>query len=210
MTTSSRALLIVDVQNDFCEGGSLAVHGGSQVAADIASYVTAHGRDYALIVASQDWHHAEGTNGRHFASPGEDPDYSTTWPVHCVADSTGAEFHPALAPIVDRIDVRVHKGAGEAAYSAFEGTAQDGRSLVEVLRAAGVRRLDVVGIATDHCVKASALDAVETGFEVHLLEPMMAAVDRDGGRAAVADLLEAGVASVDTPAMFAHEEQHHV
>ena len=103
----TKALLIVDVQNDFCEGGSLAVAGGAQVAADIADYVAAQGEDYALIVTSQDWHDAGRTNGGHFAEPGTDPDYASTWPTHCVAGTEGADFHPALTPILDR---EVEKG----------------------------------------------------------------------------------------------------
>ena len=204
----TKALLIVDVQNDFCEGGSLAVAGGAQVAADIADYVAAHGEDYTLIVTSQDWHDAGRTNGGHFAQPGTDPDYASTWPAHCVAGTEGADFHPALEPILDRIDEHVHKGMGEPAYSAFQGVAGDGRPLVEHLRDAGVHRLDVVGIATDHCVKASALDGVESGFEVHLIQPMMAAVSPDGGEAALAHLLDHGVAAIDTPVMFADRASH--
>jgi nicotinamidase/pyrazinamidase len=209
MTNTSTALLIVDVQNDFCEGGSLAVTGGARVAADITDHVRAHGDDYALIVASKDWHTAGETNGGHFAEPGTDPDYETTWPVHCVAGTHGSDFHPALEPIVGEIDHVLHKGIGEPAYSAFEGRDHEGRTLATILTDAGITLLDVVGIATDHCVKASALDGVREGLEVHLLPPMMAAVAPDGGAAAIEAMHAGGVTTARPPASSTTEEGHH-
>ena len=150
MTT---ALVIVDVQNDFCEGGSLAVAGGAEVAAAI----TRHLRDnrYDHVVATRDYHIDPGS---HFS---DEPDYVTSWPAHCVADTPGAAFHPALD--TSAVEEVFSKGAHSAAYSGFEGAAPDGTGLAEWLRARGVDAIDVVGIATDHCVRATALDGARSG-----------------------------------------------
>lgn len=176
----TRALLIVDVQNDFTEGGALGVDGGSAVARGITALVrggaggagaggagrasgvsgaSASGASaaYDLVVASRDWHDAGNDNGGHFAG-GADPDFVTTWPVHCVAGTVGADYHPSLDTAL--IDVHVRKGMGEPAYSMFEGVTDDGSRVASVLARAGVDSVDVVGIATDYCVRASALDAV--------------------------------------------------
>lgn len=181
-------LLIVDVQNDFVEGGALGVDGGLAVADRITRFLDEHADDYALVAASRDWHDAEGDNGGHFAAV---PDFVDTWPVHCIAGTTGAEYAPGLD--VSRVAVHVRKGQGRPSYSAFEGTTDDGRTLTEVLRAAGITRLDVVGIATDHCVRASALDAARDGFEVRVLAGLTAGVAPDTTAAALAELARAGV-----------------
>lgn len=167
----TRALLIVDVQNDFTEGGALACAGGAQVAADITAHLAAHAGDYALVAASRDWHDADSDNGGHFAA---NPDFVDTWPVHCVAETPGAAYHPELD--VAPIDVHVRKGMGEPAYSAFEGVSENGERLADVLRDAEITDLDIVGIATDHCVRASALDARREGFAVRILTPLTASV----------------------------------
>lgn len=169
---SQTALLVVDVQRDFCEGGSLAVSGGEAVAAGITDLIEASNGAYSLVVATRDWH---VDPGRHFAEPGHDPDYSESWPAHCVAGSTGAEFHPDLRLPADA--VVVSKGETAAAYSGFEGRCDDGRPLVDVLREAGISAVDVVGIATSYCVKATALDAVKAGFRTRVLAPLTADVD---------------------------------
>ena len=183
----SRALLVVDVQNDFCEGGSLAVPGGAAVAAAITEYVTAHRGDYALVVASRDWH---VDPGEHFAAAGRVPDYRVSWPVHCVAGSRGAEYHPAFgfAP-----DVEVFKGEHSGAYSGFEGHAADGRGLDEVLRSRGVDSVDVCGIATEYCVRETALSARLQGFETRVLRRLCAGLDPAGVERTVADLTAAGI-----------------
>ncbi len=183
----SRALLVVDVQNDFCEGGSLAVPGGAAAAVAITGHVAAHRDGYALVVTTRDWH---VDPAGHFAAPGADPDYRGTWPVHCVAGSAGAEYHPSLH--VDA-DVEVLKGEHAAAYSGFEGTAADGRGLDAVLRAHGVDAVDVCGIATEYCVRETALSAARLGLATRVLRRLCAGLDEAGVAATVTALTEAGV-----------------
>ena len=186
----TRALLIVDVQNDFVEGGSLGVDGGRAVAVRISEHLAAHADDYALVVASRDWHDAHSTNGGHFHEPGTEPDFSTTWPVHCVSTEGGSDYAPELDTA--RITHHVRKGMGVPAYSAFEGVLDDGRSLVDLLREHDVTDLDVVGIATDYCVRASALDARSNGFAVRVLDGMHAGVAPETSASAVSELTAAG------------------
>jgi nicotinamidase/pyrazinamidase len=178
----TRALIVVDVQNDFCEGGSLAVAGGAAVAAAISAHVSAAGYDH--VVATRD-HHVDP--GSHFA---EHPDFLETWPAHCVVGTGGVELHPAL----DRepLEAVFDKGEFAAAYSGFEG-ASDGVPLADWLRARGVEAVDVVGIATDHCVRATALDAVGNGFATRVLLPLTAGVDPSTTDAALDQLRTAGV-----------------
>jgi nicotinamidase/pyrazinamidase len=180
----TRALLVVDVQNDFCEGGSLAVPGGADVAGAISEHVRAHAADYAHVVATRD-HHVDP--GGHFA---EQPDFLDTWPPHCVAGTEGAELHPRLErrPIEAVFD----KGEHAAAYSGFEGTS-GGVPLADWLRAHGVDAVDVVGIATDHCVRATALDAIAAGFATRVLLPLTAGVSEATTDAALEQLRTAGV-----------------
>ncbi len=178
----ARALLVVDVQNDFCEGGSLAVAGGSAVAAAVTAHMAAGGYDH--VVATRD-HHIDP--GAHFS---EAPDYVDSWPRHCVVGTDGAELHPAL----DRgpIEAVFDKGHHAAAYSGFEGTADDA-GLAEWLRARGVDAVDVVGIATDHCVRATALDAVAEGFDTRVLLHLTAGVSEATTEDALDQLRRAGV-----------------
>ena len=190
-----RGLLVVDVQNDFCEGGALGVAGGTQVAARITDFIAAQASDYAAIVASKDWHDADNDNGGHFAPEGEAPNFVTTWPVHCVAGTTGAEYHPELT-LPDHT-LHVKKGQGVPSYSMFEGRSDDGQSVEEILRSVGVTEVDVVGIATDHCVRASALDARGAGFQVRVLNDLIAAVSPDTERSARTEMIEAGVFFAD-------------
>jgi nicotinamidase/pyrazinamidase len=183
----NRALLIVDVQNDFTEGGALGTQGGAAAAAAITEHLRTH--SYDLVAASRDWHDAENDNGGHFAV-GE-PDFVDTWPAHCVAGTEGAEYHPALDVLA--IDVHIKKGQGKPAYSAFEGTTDDGETLDEVLEEQGIEALDVVGIATDHCVKASALDAALAGLTVRVIDGLTSAVAPETRAAALDELRDAGV-----------------
>ncbi|WIB14584.1 isochorismatase family protein [Curtobacterium sp. MCPF17_050] len=185
----ARALLIIDVQNDFTEGGALAVDGGAAVAGRITAFLRRHADEYDLVVASRDWHDATGDNGGHFAGP-DGPDFRTTWPVHCVADSPGAEYHPALD--LSAVDVHVRKGQGEPAYSAFEGTTDTGADLVDVFFDREVHAVDVVGIATDHCVRASALDGVHAGLDVFVYEDLVVGVDRAASEAALEEVRDEG------------------
>lgn len=176
-----RALLVVDVQEDFCEGGSLAVAGGRAVAAAIAPRLA----DYAVTVASQDWHVDPGA---HFAA---EPDFVSSWPAHCVVGTDGARFQAPLS--AELFTAVVHKGEHAAAYSAFEGTLSDGTPLAAWLADRGVDALDVCGLATDHCVRASALDARSAGLPVRLLQELCAGVAPQTTQAALAELVEAGV-----------------
>ena len=145
-----------------------------------------------MIVASRDWHAAEGTNGGHFADA---PDYVDTWPVHCVEGTAGAEYDPLL--VTDAVTHHVRKGQGIPAYSMFEGTTDSGDTVGAVLTTAGVIDVDVVGIATDHCVRATALDAVAHGVRVRILTDLIAGVSADSSAAALAELAHAGAELVD-------------
>ncbi|MFF1529386.1 isochorismatase family protein [Cellulomonas sp. NPDC058312] len=171
-----RALVVVDVQNDFCEGGALAVAGGSAVAEHVSAYLDGAGDGYDVVVATADWHEPlPDSNAGHFAV-GADPDYVATWPEHCVRDTDGAAYHPALRLPARTLHVR--KGQGRQDYSGFEGVVVTGGAgaLADALRGAGVAEVDVVGLATDHCVTATALDALDAGFGVRVLTDLTAGV----------------------------------
>lgn len=183
------ALLIVDVQNDFVEGGALGVTGGAAVAQGITALLRGHRDDYALVIASRDWHDADSDNGGHFALVGA-PDFRVTWPPHCVAGTSGAAYHPELDTTF--VDVEIYKGRGEPAYSAFEGATDDGRRLADVLRDNGIDTLDVVGLATDHCVRASVLDATGTGVTVRIRRDLVAGVAQGPSAAALDEMVAAG------------------
>jgi nicotinamidase/pyrazinamidase len=206
----TRALIVVDVQNDFCEGGSLAVNGGARVAAAIRAHVADNPAEqppdpvhataqpsYAHIVATRD-HHIDP--GEHFSAT---PDYVATWPPHCVAGTPGARFHPAFAPAVEsgRVEEVFSKGAHAAAYSGFEGAAQDDTGLADWLHARGVTDVDVVGIATDHCVRATALDAARAGFSTRVLLSLTAGVSADTTTRALGEMRDAGVDLVGQPVL---------
>ncbi|MET9292839.1 isochorismatase family protein [Streptomyces sp. NPDC003077] len=185
-----RALIVVDVQNDFCEGGSLAVAGGADVAAAITDLVgQTAGGCYRHVVATRD-HHIEP--GDHFS---DQPDYENSWPPHCVAGTEGSGFHPNFAPSIasGAVDAVFDKGMYSAAYSGFEGVDENGRALADWLRDHDVTEVDVVGIATDHCVRATALDAVREGFRTHVLLDLTAGVARHTTEAALEALKEASV-----------------
>ncbi len=190
--TATKALVIVDVQNDFVEGGALGVDGGNRVAAGIAEFLTAHADDYALIATSQDWH----------IDPGE---HFVTWPVHCVAGSIGAEIVEPLTDALGSVRVPVlhfHKGQYDDGYSASSavpvGTeAGNALTLAVVLDDHGVTAVDVVGIATDHCVRATATDlAAEQrpySSAVTVFSDLVAGVSPKASQ----ELLEGGFADVD-------------
>jgi nicotinamidase/pyrazinamidase len=186
--TGSTALIVVDVQRDFCEGGSLAVPGGAAVAAGVTELLAGSPARYDLIVATRDWHVDPGA---HFAPPGSEPDYRDSWPRHCVAGSLGAGWHPEL--VLPDGAVVVSKGEQGAAYSGFEGHDDLGATLAGRLRAAGVAAVDVVGIATSYCVRATALDAIHEGFRTRVLTDLVADVDPGATPGTLADLQAAGV-----------------
>ena len=189
----TKALVVVDVQNDFCEGGSLGVQGGADVAARIGTLLSgSHG--YDAVVATRD-HHIDP--GGHFA---ESPDYLDSWPRHCVVGTPGEEFHPALTP--RPFDAVFLKGEYAAAYSGFEGVDHEGRTLAAWLRERGIETVDVCGIATDYCVRATALDAAREGFATTVLVDLTAAVAPDRLDDTFAALDSAGVhvhTSADPP-----------
>jgi nicotinamidase/pyrazinamidase len=187
----TRALIIVDVQNDFCEGGSLAVAGGAGVAAAISAALPQGGWDH--VVATKDFHVDPGA---HFGNP---PDFVDSWPVHCVADTEGVEFHPGL--VTDHIEAVFRKGEHAAAYSGFEGRTPDGEGLSGWLRARDVTDVEVVGIATDHCVRATALDAAAAGFTTTVLLDLTAGVAPATTEAALEQLRAAGVRLTGTPVL---------
>lgn len=189
----TRALLIVDVQNDFTEGGALAVAGGDAVASGISAYLAAHAGDYEVVAASRDWHDNDGDNGGHFA---DQPDFIDSWPVHCVAGTAGAEYDPLLA--TNAVTHHIRKGQGVAAYSMFEGVSDEGATVAATLSARGVLSADIVGLATDHCVRATALDAIAHGVHVRVLTDLVAGVGADSSAAALAELAHAGAELIES------------
>lgn len=190
----SKALFIVDVQNDFTERGALGVAGGDEVAARITRFLASHAEDYEIIVASRDWHDGDNDNGGHFAT-GE-PDFIDSWPVHCVGGTYGAEYDD----VFDTSSVTHHlkKGQGKPAYSLFEGVADDGTTAAQLLDAHGIIDIDVVGLATDYCVRASALDAIAHGRRVRVFTDLVAGVHPESSDKALAEIAHAGAELVES------------
>lgn len=192
-----RALIVVDVQNDFCEGGSLPVAGGAAAAYKISELLHHWSRqdpkapNYTVAVATRD-HHIDP--GNHFAPPGTDPDFVETWPVHCVVDTDGAAFHPNLDP--QPFDAIFLKGEHAAAYSGFEGRTTGGTALADWLKQHGVTDVDICGIATDYCVRHTTLDALKNGFNARVLSDMCVGVAPETTRRAVEELRGAGATIV--------------
>lgn len=186
---SVRALIIVDVQNDFCAGGSLAVTGGAALAPAINDYLAGPSR-YQHVVATQDFHIDPGD---HFS---DQPDFSTSWPPHCIAGSFGADFHPDLD--TGPIEAVFRKGAYAAAYSGFEGVDESGTSLLDWLRQHDVDEVDVVGIATDHCVRRTAEDAARADLTTRVIVDLTAAVATDSAEAALAEMRSANIELVQS------------
>lgn len=189
-----KALFVIDVQNDFTEGGALGVEGGAAVAAAITAYLRAHADEYTIILASRDWHDRDNDNGGHFATDTE-PDFVTTWPVHCVAGTNGADYHPAFD--TSRVGYHIRKGQGVPAYSIFEGRTEAGSTVHNLLDEHGIDTVDVAGIATDYCVRASALDALANGQRVRVLTALVAGVAAESSEAALTELAHAGAELVD-------------
>jgi nicotinamidase/pyrazinamidase len=187
-----RALIIVDVQNDFCEGGSLAVAGGAAVAREVSERLAGPGgADYAHVVATKDFHVDPGS---HFS---DHPDFADSWPPHCVAGTPGADFYPDLD--TSAVEAVFYKGAHTAAYSGFEGADEAGTPLADWLRAHDVDEVDVVGIATDYCVHATAADAVRAGFATRVLLDLTAGVAAASTARAIEDMRSADVQLTGTP-----------
>jgi nicotinamidase/pyrazinamidase len=184
-----RALLVIDVQNDFCEGGALAVAGGAAVAGKISKFLETS--QYDLVIASRDWHSPIGNNSGHFADVGSEPNYTNTWPVHCVAETDGAAYHPNLN--TELLGEHIFKGQGENGYSIFEGATSSGQSFAELLKAHQIDEVDVVGIATDHCVLASALDSKNHGLKVRVISSLTAGVSEVTTEAAIDQMIDSGI-----------------
>lgn len=197
----SKALIIVDVQPTFCEGGELGVEGGNAVAERIVEYVETHRNEYSYVATTQDWHVEPG---RHWS---DDPDYVDTWPVHGKAGTANAGLHPAIAAL--GIGHHFKKGQYSPSYSGFEGLEDNtdriptreevaadltaGRTLANALEAAGITRVDVVGLAESHCVKETALDARKLGYETHVIEELTEPVSEELGVDVRRQMREAGV-----------------
>lgn len=192
----ARALVVVDTQVDFCEGGHLAVAGGAAVAAGITDLL--RGPDagrYSHVVATRDRHRDPGA---HFSA---DPDFVDSWPAHCVVGTSGAEFHPALD--ANMVGAIFDKGEFAAAYSGFEGTDAAGCPLASWLRDHGVGEVEVVGIATDHCVRATAVDAVRAGFTTTVRLDLTAGVAAETTQRAIEEMAAHGVRLVGEPVLGA-------
>jgi len=187
----STALIVVDVQNDFCEGGSLGLPGGAAAASAISKHI-AEG-DYGHVVATRDYHIDPGA---HFS---ETPNFSDSWPPHCVAGTPGASFHPALD--VGPVEAVFNKGHYSAAYSGFEGKTDAGEELADWLRAHDVDTVEVVGIATEFCVHATAMDAAKAGFSVRVLLDLTVGGSRPTVDKALGDFREASITYTGTPAL---------
>ena len=199
MEEKNRALIIVDVQPTFCEGGALGVAGGNTVAERIADFVTENASEYELIVTTQDWHIKPG---KHFS---DNPDFVATWPPHGIAETPEAELHEAIASLP--IDVSVKKGQYSGAYSGFEGTNADGESLEDILRRADIEALDIAGIAESHCVKETALDGVKKGWPVRVFSDLTVPVSEALGEAARREMDESGVDQLSSEAAFGFYEE---
>jgi nicotinamidase/pyrazinamidase len=184
-----RALLVIDVQNDFCEGGALAVAGGTAIAAKISKYLES--AEYDLVVASRDWHDADNNNSGHFAESGSEPNFTTTWPIHCVAETVGAQYHSNLN--TELIGEHVFKGQGQNGYSIFEGRTSGGQTFEELLAQHQIDEVDVVGIATDHCVLASAMDSKSHGLKVRVISSLTAGVSEASTEAAIDQMIDNGI-----------------
>ncbi len=185
MERINRALLVVDVQNDFCEGGSLAVEGGVAVAQRITQHMRHSSAFYDLIVASKDYHiRPQGHFSRH-------PDFVTSWPVHCVAGTLGSHFHPALDHSF--FDEVVFKGEYDAAYSMFEGKTESGEALIQLLERKEIEVVEICGIATDYCVLQSGISSLEYGFPTTIFIDLVAGVSPEGSADALEELQSRGV-----------------
>jgi nicotinamidase/pyrazinamidase len=185
VSSQRRAIIVVDPQPDFFEGGALPVSGATATAERIATHLLTHGDDYAMRIVTQDWHLDPGA---HWSS---DPDYITTWPVHCAAETSGAQIHSTLAG--QSWDVIIRKGLHEGAYSGFEGVSAAGASLADELVNAGIGGVTVVGFATDHCVRATALDARSRDLDVMVDLELCAGVAPETTAAAISDMRRAGI-----------------
>ena len=187
----SKALLVIDVQVDFCEGGALACSGGAAVAKAITSHIIQNRSHYDHVIGSRDWHTPNSLNSGHFPPEGVAPDFVTTWPLHCIAGELGAEYHENLDSSL--IDLHIKKGQDANGYSIFDGTDESGRSFEALVSELGITEVDVVGIATDYCVRASSLDAKSHGLSVRVITSLTAGVDTQSTEAAIDEMVDTGI-----------------
>lgn len=192
----SKALLVIDVQNDFCEGGALACEGGAGVASKISNFIRDHKASYDVVIASRDWHTPNDLNDGHFPPTGVQPDFVKTWPLHCIAGTSGAEYHPNLDTSL--IDIHIKKGQSANGYSIFDGKTDQGDKFSQVLQKLDITEVDVVGIATDYCVRASALDSANQGLNVRVISSLTAGVSAGSIEKAIDEMVDAGVRVVAT------------
>lgn len=190
----AKALLVIDVQNDFCEGGALACEGGAVVAGKISNFIREQRASYDYVIASRDWHTPNESNDGHFPPTGTEPDYLSTWPLHCLAGSNGAEYHSNLD--ISLIDIHIKKGQSANGYSIFDGTNDNNQSFSELLQDLAITSVDVVGIATDYCVRASALDAAKAGLNVRVISSLTAGVSAESIEKSIDEMVDAGVAVI--------------
>lgn len=191
------AVFIIDVQNDFCEGGALACEGGAAVAGKITAYLQENPGRYDFVIASRDWHTPDDANGGHFPPAGQEPDFVDTWPLHCLAGQSGAEYHENLDTSL--IDIHIKKGQGAPGYSIFEGVTETGEALTDLLPRLEITEVDVVGIATDYCVRASSLDALAQGLKVRVITSLTAGVSSQSSEAAIDEMVDAGAQVLARP-----------
>lgn len=192
----AKALFVIDVQVDFCEGGALACEGGALAATKITEYLREHKNSYDFVIASRDWHTPGSLNSGHFPPEGVEPDFVNHWPLHCLADTEGAEYHPNLDASL--IDIHIKKGQDAHGYSIFEGITEDGERIQDLIARLRITSVDVVGIATDYCVRASSLDAVSAGLNVRVITSLTAGVAPKSTEAAIDEMVDAGAQVVAT------------
>lgn len=191
---TGRALIVVDVQNDFCHPqGSLYVAGADGVAKNIANFLDTFEKTYRTIIFSKDWHHGHDDNGGHFS---ETPDFVDTWPRHCVSNDWGSETYEPLKNFKNILTIR--KGSGKPAYSAFEGNL-DGvhLSLEQFLDCINIKFVDVVGVAYDYCVESTAMDSQHCGFDTTVYKNLTASVNTANDITTTQSLLSSDVHVVD-------------
>lgn len=193
----AKALFVIDVQVDFCEGGALACEGGAAVAKKITDFIREHRAEYDYVIASRDWHTPNSLNGGHFPPEGTEPDFVNHWPLHCIAGTEGAEYHPNLDSSL--IDIHIKKGQDAHGYSIFEGVSEQGEPIAALIERLGIVSVDVVGIATDYCVRASSLDALKHDLEVKVITSLTAGVAPQSTERAIDELVDAGATVVATP-----------
>ena len=187
----TKALLVIDVQVDFCEGGVLGCPGGAVTAKRITEHLNNYKGDYDYVIASRDWHKANDSNGGHFAAKNESPDFKTSWPEHCVENELGSQYHANLDTSL--IDIHIKKGQGANGYSIFEGVDDSGTSFPDLVSDLQITEVDVVGIATDYCVLASSMDANKFGLAVRVITGLTAGVSQGSTENAIDEMIDQGI-----------------